>query len=1147
MTRRHDLLLLASLILLVTSDRAFAQRDLRDIPDPDPEIERSSFVVAEGFEVNLFAADPAIAKPIQMNFDPQGRLWIASSEIYPHIEPGAEANDKILIVEDADGDGTADRTTVFADGLLIPTGVEPGDGGAYVANSTELLHLTDTDGDGRADQRRIVLSGFGTEDTHHILHTLRWGPEGLLYFNQSIYIHSHIETPHGVRRLNGGGTWYFRPETLELDILMRGLCNPWGHDFDRWGQSFATDGAGGEGINYIVPGGTYFTSPGAVRTIQGLNPGSPKHCGLEIVSGRHLPDDWQGNLITNDFRAHRVCRFVLSQDGAGFASQQMEELITSDNVAFRPIDVKMGPDGAIYIADWYNPIIQHGEVDFRDPRRDHTHGRIWRVTAKDRPLVPRPNLIEMTTAELLVQLRAPENWTRHHAKRVLKERGREQVLPELERWIAGLDDSDPEAEHARLEGLWMYQALDVVEPELLQSLLRSADARIRAAATRVVLHWHTRLDDPLGLLSAQVADEFPRVRLEAVCALAAIPRKRSIELATLVLEQPMDRYLDHALWQAARDLRPVWQSALAADKLDLGDDLRRLTFLLEAAGSPDVVQPLMELVDSGRVPVERQVPLLELVATYGGPAELARMLERVADDSALPPEARATLLETLSTSAARRNVVPAADLAQVEPLLASPHVALRAAAARAVGRWKLTGLMPALIALVRHNETEPAVRAAGIEAVALLPGAESLALLQELSGSSHPPEVRTQAIAALSSLDVPLAAAVAVNLLAEAPEGIDATRLVRIFVDRREGPPVLATALNGVTLPADVAKLGLRVARGRGEEAAALVEALQAAGNLTATVEPTPELVAEIVAQVRDGDAARGELVFRREEQACLKCHSIAGAGGQVGPDLISIGASAQVDYLVESLLLPNKAVKENYHSLVVSTDDGRLITGVKVGQTDSELLLRDAEDVQLAIPLDSIDEQAPGQSLMPAGLVDELTRQELVDLVRFLSELGKPGPYAVGRETVVRRWQQLVAHPESIQLFQRQSIDQAASDDPALRWSPAYSTVAGGLPVSELPELKIRREQAPFSFARCELDVSTGGPITLQLNSSGGLILWVDEWPTPVADHIPLKLAAGVHRLTWAIDRGQRREPLRLEIIETPGSRAQVKPIGGK
>ncbi|HEY2158722.1 MAG TPA: PVC-type heme-binding CxxCH protein, partial [Isosphaeraceae bacterium] len=290
------------LVVSLSATPALAQRDLKTIPPTDPEIERKSFQVADGFEVNLFAADPVLAKPIQINFDARGRLWVASSEVYPQIEPGQKANDKVVVLEDVNGDGKADKTSIFADGLLIPTGVEPGDGGAYVANSTELLHLRDLDGDGKADTRRIVLSGFGTEDTHHILHTLRWGWDGQLYMNQSIYIHSHIETPHGVKRLGGGGIWEFRPETMELDVFMRGLINPWGHHADRWGQSFATDGAGGEGINYCLPGAYYFTAPDAVRVLPGLNPGSPKDCGLEVVSGRHLPDAWQGNLLTNDFR-----------------------------------------------------------------------------------------------------------------------------------------------------------------------------------------------------------------------------------------------------------------------------------------------------------------------------------------------------------------------------------------------------------------------------------------------------------------------------------------------------------------------------------------------------------------------------------------------------------------------------------------------------------------------------------------------------------------------------------------------------------------------------------------------------------------------------------------------------------------------------
>lgn len=209
------------LIVLLANLPAYGQNALRDIPSSDPQDQMDRFQVADGFEVNLFATDPMVVKPIQMNWDAQGRLWVVSSTIYPHIRPGETANDKILVIEDTDRDGKADKSTVFAEGLFTPTGLLPGDGGVYVANSTEILHLKDTDGDGKADERTKILSGFGTGDTHHLIHTFRWGPDGLMYFNQSIYIYSHVETPYGIRRLEGGGVWQYNTKTQQLEVFAK--------------------------------------------------------------------------------------------------------------------------------------------------------------------------------------------------------------------------------------------------------------------------------------------------------------------------------------------------------------------------------------------------------------------------------------------------------------------------------------------------------------------------------------------------------------------------------------------------------------------------------------------------------------------------------------------------------------------------------------------------------------------------------------------------------------------------------------------------------------------------------------------------------------------------------------------------------------
>jgi len=1131
---------------------AWAQRDLRDIPDPDPEIERKSFIVADGFEVNLYASDPLIAKPIQMNFDAEGRLWIASSEVYPHIKPGQKPTDKILIVEDKDRDGTAETTTVFADGLLIPTGVIPGDGGAYVANSTELLHLKDTDGDGKADQRRIVLSGFGTEDTHHLLHTLRWGHDGCLYMNQSIYIHSHIETPHGVRRLNGGGIWRFRPETLELDILCTGLVNSWGHHVDQWGQSFATDGAGREGINYVFPGAVFVTAPGAKRVMSGLNPGSPKHCGLEIASGRHLPDALRGTMITNDFRAHRVCRFVVSEDGAGYASRQATELLKTTHGAFRPIDAKMGPDGAIYIADWYNPIIQHGEVDFRDERRDHTHGRIWRITAKGRPLADRQPLIDADTTVLLDVLKQPEEWNRLHAKLILKKRGLEAVAQPLEDWLANLDRDDAGYEHHRLEALWLYQAMDSVNEPLLSQLLHSGDHRVRAAAMRVASDWRPRLKtDALNqIFRVGVTDDHPRVRLEAVCALAAAASAEAAEVALLALDRPMDRFLDFALWKTMRELRQHWLPLVQDGTLTFGGRVEHLTFALRAVDSPEIARPLMDLVRNKKIPADRSGQVLSLVATLGGPEEMAQLLTMVLDaDSGLTTDQRNQLLDALADTTRQRRVRPSGGMEELTALLKSPVPELRAAEARAAGVWKIESLRPLFVEWANSAETALPVRLSAVDAVASLGGIASIKSLVGISEAAASPEVEQRAINVLATLAPRRAAQLAAARLAKMVAGADPVAVVEQLLTRKQGPAELATALQDHKLDLDVAKLLVRAVRSSGQANETLVAAVQKAGGLSAAGwKLTPELLASLVADVaKKGDPHRGEEVFRRSELLCMKCHAIGGAGGLVGPDLISVGASAQVDYLIESLIEPAKKVKENFHSVVVVTDDGRVATGIPVRSNDTELVLRDAEDRLITIRADAIEEKQDSRSLMPDGAADSLTRGELIDLVRFLAELGKVGEFAVSNARLARRWEALKHTPEAHHRLNRTSFDTAATNDDALTWQPAYSTVEGKLPVDDLPQLKPHRETPPTSFVRCELEVTTPGTVVIRLNSTKGIEFWLDSKPTPIAAELNLNLASGKHTLTFAIDRVARTDALQLTLDDAPNSPAQAQLVSGK
>jgi putative heme-binding domain-containing protein len=1160
---RRALRFLATLLGL-----AAATRNIPAQPAPDPELERASFQVADGFEVSLYAADPMLAKPIQMNFDPAGRLWVATSEIYPQIKPGQAADDKVLVLEDTTGAGRADKVTVFARGLLIPTGVLPGDGGCYVANSTELLHFRDTDGDGKADERRVVLSGFGTEDTHHIIHTFRWGQDGILYFNQSVYIHSHVETPYGPRRLAAGGTWAFRPETQELGVFSRGLINHWGHAWDKYGDSFMTDGAGDGGIHYAFPGVCFWSlndqAPRILHpTEHGLNRGSPKFAGAEVISGRHFPDDWQGDIITNDFRANRVVRFKLSEDGAGFSSKLMPDVIRTKDKAFRPVDVKMGPDGALYIADWYNPIINHGEVDFRDPRRDKTHGRIWKLTAKGRPLVARPKLAGAPVEQLLEALKAPEDYTRRQARLAMREMDKAKVTAALDQWVPTLSESD---DFTRLQALWTYQTIDHPNFPLATALAKSTDPGIRAAAARVLGAWSNRAPSPspkaasgedsrlspsavgegggegrtaeqaFATLATLAADSHPRVRLEAVRALAEIKTPESMQAALGVLDHPMDQFLDFALYLTVNDLQSAWLPAFQSGQFTFGRNSKKLEFALKAIRNPAAVKPLVAEFKSGKVSPESRKDVIDLIASLGTADDLTVLFDDAVANST-DNSTRVAILQALDRAARLRNARPKSELSNLQSLMTGRDDAVTAAALRLAGALKAASLRGEMVEWTKSYDRGTLIRA-GIDALADLGDSESVKTLVDIAGPKHNTTQRLWASAALAQIDANRAAPLLTAALASDTEyEIDLGPILGAFLKRKNGPAALGAALKANPLPQDAAKLALRAAYALGHSEPVLVDPLKAAARIDSQPKQlSPDEMKQLVADVQSkGDAARGEQIFRRADTACFRCHSIAGAGGQLAPDLISAG-SAPVDYLVDSILQPSKAVKEGYHALIVETKDGDQFTGIKVRQTDRELILRDAVQEEIVIPLDQIKGRPrEGGSMMPAGLADPLTRQELLDLVRFLSELGRPGPYAISNTPTARRWEvrqtadavDTATHPPRTRLNSRSSDI----------WLPDYAKVSGALPVRP-------------GLARCQVNVTTGGPVKFVLAVPKGAAAWIDDAPaaSSLGTELSTTLAPGVHTLTLSIPPDATPDAtLRAELADVPGSPAKAQFVTGR
>ena len=565
----------------------------------------------------------------------------------------------------------------------------------------------------------------------------------------------------------------------------------------------------------------------------------------------------------------------------------------------------------------------------------------------------------------------------------------------------------------------------------------------------------------------------------------------------------------------------------------------------KAEDPPSAVGPLMTLLKSGRLPKERVGTVLEMICTRGNEHDLSYVFQQLTSAEGYQGEMRLKAMRGLVEAAESRKVRPAGDLSKLGNLLTGDaDKDTRLTALKLAGLWKPTGLDGALKKLALGEQQDKELFTNSLDALVSIEGVKSQSVVEQLLAAGRPQWQRYLAVAALARFNLDAAAKQAAAVLKDGTAADDPAPLLDAFFIRKGGSEKLAAAVADQTLSEDVLKMCLRYMYATGRNAPELSAALS---KVPDPPPPTPDDIKRLSAEVAaSGDAGRGEAIFRRADLSCLRCHAIHKAGGDVGPDLESLGITSPIEYVVTSILLPSQAIKEQYLTAIVATTDGEIFHGIVVEKSDEQMILKDANGKRIRIAAADIDDKAEGKSLMPDGLTKFLTHQELLDLARFISELGKPGPYAIPATTHLQRFRVLKNVPPdvasevpNVEIVREKIL--AAGDD---QWSPTYAQVSGVLPLKELSPLTVQN----VLYLQGAVDVNEEGELTVQLDDAAGVSLWVDAEPFEGQRQTTVSLAPGVHTLTFRVDLAQRKATtLSVELLKPDNSTAQFTAVGGR
>ena len=947
----------------------------QDVPPNPPRSAEEALehmVVPDGFSVEIVAREPDIVNPVAMSFDDRGRIWVAESIEYPRKTPGP-GRDRVQVLEDTDGDGRADRFGVFVDGLNIPTGVALGHGGVWVLNAPDLLFFTDEGG--KAGRREVVVSGFGRADTHELPNSLTWGPDGWLYGLNGVFNPSRI--------VSGGKTheftcalWRVHPRTREFRVVCEGTSNPWGIAWDLDGSAIVSACHwANDHLFHFVETGYYKRQAGAyppysvrLGSISTHSHQKTAYCGLAFYDAHAYPQAYRERFYLGNVHGGAINVDFVRRDGATYVSSAEPDFLAANDAWFLPVAQKVGPDGCLYILDWYDRYHCYQDANRDAPGIDRLRGRLYRVRYGNAPRPRSLDLAREPDGKLIETLADPNIHLRETAQRILAERAAPEAGKRLEALV--LDGATPSKQ--RMHALWTLLGAASLEPAFHLAALAHTDPRVRAWAVRAAGDACAVAPEVRTRVESHVRDPAPGVLLELAIASRKIEGLDGIRILFDVLgSSGEDKLIPPIVWQ---NLHPLLESGAGRfARIAADTDLSRARTL-------GAMLPLA---------VDRA-----LGARQVDDAAVASMVTQLA--GAAPAEAR----EALSAVARRWDELDGAARAalrdRLEPmtrevLARQSSDPLRPSALLLAARLGAEGADPSAVRARLLDRDEPdSSRLDALEALVAfrfpdLPEAAA----EVLEGAS--PAFAAKVLASLGQSENP---ALADRIIAVYPRLAPETQpiAVDLLLQREPWMRRLLDAVVAKRLPSGVLHANhiRKVLEMNDREAIWLVE--RTWGRVREERSPEQEkLVAAMAEAIRttSGDPVAGEGVFRK---LCAQCHAIYGDGKTVGPDLTGNGR-ASFDQLLSNVFDPSLVIGPGYGVFTVVTTDGRNLTGLLVEDGEQRVVVRMAGGEEASVPRRGVKYvRASKLSMMPEGIEKLFDRKEIADLFAFLSLDKHPG-----------------------------------------------------------------------------------------------------------------------------------------------------------